>query len=709
MKFAIPSSSAFRSALSAAALALGLAFAQRPAVLGAEAAAPPAEAPKSGGIKFSHPRGFCTAPFELTLSLSPGKGSGQIRYTLDGSAPTQAHGQAYAQPIPVRGTTIVRASVIDRDGKASRAQTHTYLFTSDIIRQSPDGLPPAGWPYAWGENHVDYGMDQDVVDDPKYRALIEPALQSLPACSLVMDLEDLFGEQRGIYSHSSQEGRESERPASLEYIHPGNPKDGFQEDCGVRIRGGFSSGPFNPKHAFRFFFRKEYGAGKLKHPLFGESAAKEFDSIDLRCAQNYSWNIGSDPRGLFLRDQLSRDLQLALGQPAARGDFCHLFLNGQYWGLYDFCERPEASFGATYLGGRKEDYDVIKTGGVGAGGNMMGVGATDGSLESWRRLVEGAKADLANNPNYFRLLGRNADGSPDPKAEVLLDPTNLVDYLLVIWYGGNLDAPVTRFGGNRAPNNWHAMRNRSTRDGFRFFVWDAEHTLLDVEEDRTGPFPGGDRAEASQPQWLFQRCANNAEFRVLVADRIQRHFGPGGVLSSPEVLARFQKRVQQIEAAVICESARWGDVTGGFAFGPPGPGRAGRIGPDGSPRPMPKTRDGEWRAEVRRITDKYLPQRTDIVRFQLWRQGFVSDLPTPKPSCPPGPIPRGESLRLIVDQGEIWYTTDGLDPRLVGGEARPTAKRAEATIPIAGRVVMAARVRFQGEWGPLFTGGYQSP
>ncbi len=657
--------------------------------------------PKSAGLKFSQTRAFLDAPFDLSLDL--GAVSGEIRYTLDGSAPGVDRGERYERPIRIAGTTVVRAAVVTADGKVSRPQTHSYLFTSDVIHQSPDGLPPAGWPYEWGQNVVDYGMDPAVVDDPKYRDAIQPALKSLPTYSLVMDLADLFDPQRGIYSNGNEEGRAWERPASLELLPPAKGQKGFQVDCGVRIRGGFSSGPFNPKHAFRLFFRKEYGDGKLKHPVFGPGGAQEFDSLDLRCSQNYSWNIGGDARAVFLRDQFSRDLQRAMGQPAARGDFCHLYLNGQYWGLFDTCERPEASFAESHFGGSKEDYDVVKTGGVGGGG--MSVGATDGTLDSWARLVIGARADLADNDAYFTLLGRRADGTPDPAREVLLDPTNLIDYLLVIWYGGNLDAPVTRFGGNRAPNNWHGLRNRTTRDGFRFFVWDAEHTLLDLEEDRVGPFPGGENPRVSHPQWLFQRCADNPEFRVLLSDRIERHFGPGGVLSTPSVLGRFERRVREIEAAVICESARWGDVGGGFPFGPPGMQRPMRPGPDGRPRPAPRTRDGEWRAEVNRLMKEYLPQRGEIVRFQLWRQGFVSDLGVPEIHPPSGRLAADRAVALTAKRGEVWYTLDGQDPRRVGGEPAATARRAAAPIALTtgGRVTLAARVRDQGEWGPLVT------
>jgi hypothetical protein len=126
------------------------------------------------------------------------------------------------------------------------------------------------------------------------------------------------------------------------------------------------------------------------------------------------------------------------------------------------------------------------------------------------------------------------------KDENLLDVPNLIDYMLVIIYGGNLDAPISNFLGNNSPNNWYGMRNRTGNfGGFRFFAHDSEHTLLieNLSVDRTGPFPPGDPTqgssfEKSSPQYLWSRLTQNAEFRLLVADHIQKHFFNGGVFST---------------------------------------------------------------------------------------------------------------------------------------------------------------------------------
>ena len=90
-----------------------------------------------------------------------------------------------------------------------------------------------------------------------------------------------------------------------------------------------------------------------------------------------------------------------------------------------------------------------------------------------------------------------------------------------------------------------------------------------IEEDRTGPFPAGKQFESSNPQWLWQQCLDNAEFRIRAADRIHALYHQGGLLTPDAVHAVVQRRAQEIESAVIAESARWGDT--GRGGGEPGP------------------------------------------------------------------------------------------------------------------------------------------
>ena len=60
--------------------------------------------------------------------------------------------------------------------------------------------------------------------------------------------------------------------------------------------------------------------------------------------------------------------------------------------------------------------------------------------------------------------------------------------MLIVFFSGNTDAPLSDFLGNNSPNNFYAIRPRTGAFGFRFFAHDSEHTLLDVNENRLGPY-----------------------------------------------------------------------------------------------------------------------------------------------------------------------------------------------------------------------------
>lgn len=625
--------------------------------------------------KFSHDRGFYEQAFDLVISSATAGAT--IRYTTNGTPPSLTNGFAYSGPVSVRGTAIVRAAAFKDGLQPSGVDTHTYLFLADVIRQAANGAPPPGWPSSWGANVRDYGMDPDVVNSPLYRDEIVPALKSLPSFSVVTDLNYLFNASTGIYANPGQDGRAWERPISLELMQP-DGKGGFQVNAGIRIRGGFSRSTGNPKHALRFFFREEYGTTKLKYPLFGDQGADEFDALDLRTFQNYSWSFQGDSQGVFIRDQFSRDSQLAMGRQGERGNYYHLYINGQYWGLFNTCERPEAAYSATYYGGNKEDWDVIK---VEAG--PYAINATDGDLQAWTRLYNAARAGLTNNAAYHKIQGRNEDGSPNPTYENLLEVDNLIDYMLVILYGGNLDAPISNFLGNTSPNNWYGQRNRTgLTGGFRFTSHDAEHTLLNVGENRTGPYGTANSwsVSKSNPQYLWQQLSGNAEFRLLAADHIHRHFFNGGALTPAVARARFAARTNQIYSAVVAESARWGD----------------------SKTTTPLTRQN-WLSSVNGIMGNYFNQRSGIVLGQLRARNLYPATVAPVFSQHGGVFSNGFRLTLTAPAGTIHYTTDGSDPRAQGGRVSGSARSVAsgASVPLAESTRVRSRVLSGTDWSAL--------
>src|SRR5678815_1050574 len=113
-----------------------------------------------------------------------------------------------------------------------------------------------------------------------------------------------------------------------------------------------------------------------------------------------------------------------MGQPYARTGYFHLYINGIYWGVYNFEERTEAAFAETYLGGVKDNIDVVKSAGSSGSYNTE---MTDGNFLAWKTLCDqcvALKNDLTSETSRTARLqqmrGLNPDGTRNPAFPVLL-------------------------------------------------------------------------------------------------------------------------------------------------------------------------------------------------------------------------------------------------------------------------------------------------
>ena len=416
---------------------------------------------------FSKPHGFYTKPFRLALKAA---GRAKIRYTLDGSTPSQSNGQSYRGAIPVTSTTVVRAIAYGVNGKLPSATvTQTFVFAEDVAQQ-PDKAPP-GWPRRLSSRRggsSSYGMRAPEVIGVTHTDVVE-ALKALPTLSLVTDSGNLWDRRTGIWSRSQNRGAEWERPVSVELLDPNGDEKGFQINCGFRVRGGFSRDQSNPKHAMRLYFRKKYGPGKLRYPLFGDEGAGTFDDIDLRTAQNYSWSFEQNTHNSMVREVFSRDTQRDMGRTHTRSRYYHLYLNGMYWGIYQTQEHAEAAYGASYFGGTPEEFDAVKSSG-------REIESTDGDLAGWETMWTLAdelarSRDAGERERLFQQLrGCNPDGSRNHALPVYVDVDGLIDYMLIVFYTGMWDGPITRYARNSTCRNWFGIWKTHWRNWLSVFL-----------------------------------------------------------------------------------------------------------------------------------------------------------------------------------------------------------------------------------------------
>ncbi len=633
--------------------------------------------------QFNKTRGFYNEPFEVTLS---GIGEGiKLYYTTDGTRPSSTSGTLYTSAINIATTTPLSAVAINETGVASEIISHTYLFTNDIVKQPNN---PAGYPTTWSPNKfsagnapADYEMDPEICNHEDYKDLMDDAFQSIPTLSIVTNLGYIFSheinsETGGIYIYTGNTGEgatgaEWERPVSVEFYDPDTKKE-FQVNCGLRLHGGNSRVPENSqKHSFRISFRSQYGPSKLNFNFFEEkTSTNEFNALVLRAGYNYSWVKNSSTQRLnaqYLQDPFAKTTQLALGQVSPHNRFVHLYLNGLYWGVYNVSEKLTNDFMESYLKGDEDDFDVVKD----------HAGTVDGNRDAWTRLSNQTNAGLAYNTNYQKVQGKNPDGSLNSGYENLLDVENLIGYMQYNMYIGNEDWDH---------NNWIAARNRVTNDaGFRFFAWDAETSLVDVNANIV------DENNEGNPSWFYQKLQANEDFRVLFADHIQKNFHNGGPLSPEAAIERYSKLADEIDLAIIAESARWGDYRKDVA-------------PSDNDRVL-YTRNDHWLPKKQYLLDNYFPYRTDIVVEQFRQIGLFPDIEAPLFSEENGEKTAAINLGMTTNYGDIYFTTDGSDPReQITSNIGTTAQAFSSVVYLASDVTVKARAKSGNEWSPITEG-----
>ena len=555
-------------------------------------------------IAVSKPHGFYDKSFSLTIE---GGGENTIRYTTDGSTPTQ-QSKLYTGPLTISHNTILRAVAYNGSSVVGMPITATYLFMNDVLSQSNT---PEGYPSTWGKYTdidgtaiADYEMDPEMTENTTLRPKIVKGLESLPILSIVTDKDNLFShendeEKGGIYIFTGPPvgdatGHGWTRPASVELFGQGHD---FSIGCGLRLHGGHGRlAEKNPKHSFRLVFKEQYGAKSLKYPLFGEDEPKKFDQLVLRCHFGNSWQHwteGNRQKAQYTRDVWARRMQRRMGHTSVNALYVHVFLNGMYWGMYNIAERVDDQYGKDHLGGAKEDIDVVKV--EEDGGNH--IDASEGTLDAWNemislcRIVGGEKGNIDPQQAYEQLK------------DSLLDIDQFIDYMLINQYGGNTDWDH---------HNWYAIRRKGPgSQGFRFLCWDSELIIDNPSENVVNKNNG-----YNFPTGIFHGLLNNEEFARNYVRRAKEVLAPDGFLGEASAVEVWDSLYSVISDALYAEAARWGDYR--------------RDVHQYTSRGQLYTVDETYKTERNRLLNNYFPTRSDFVLNSILSYVAVDDFEAPE-------------------------------------------------------------------------------
>jgi spore coat protein CotH len=128
---------------------------------------------------------------------------------------------------------------------------------------------------------------------------------------------------------------------------------GVRFPAGFRVAGA-SSRKYNQK-SLNLYLRGGYGLSSVTYPFFEGYDIKTFKSLSLR-------NMGQDRDFTCLRDAYYHTLANGLNVLNMRSQFAAVYINGKYWGLYEFKENQNEDCLASKYGIDPDKVEFVRSG-----------------------------------------------------------------------------------------------------------------------------------------------------------------------------------------------------------------------------------------------------------------------------------------------------------------------------------------------------------
>ncbi|MGI6454201.1 MAG: CotH kinase family protein [bacterium] len=426
-------------------------------------------------VSVSPAGGVYSEPVNVSvLSLEEGV---TLRYTLDGSLPTASSAE-YQSPLRISDDTVLRVRAFRPDYEPGRTVTHTYLF-----------------------------------DEPT----------PLPILALSTNPSHLWDRRTGIYANATAHGIAWERPVATEMFDD-TGKRWFQVDAGIRIHGG-ASRERSDKKSFRLYYRSAIGPSRLEFPVIPSTSVSSFDRLILRAGYNDSWvHWDAEQRRLavYISDELGRRLHEDMGYVVSHGTFVNLYINGEYFGIYNLVERIDEEFLRSYYD--YDEWDILTSDEL-----------KEGDYLAWNQLQNFVnRNDLSVQRNFDRLTE-------------MIDLDQITAYYILNIYVQNHDWPH---------HNWYAARERSPQGKWKLFVWDIEDSFSSGAS--RGEYNLNTFERARQVDFLgtlFRRMLSNSQYQQYFIQRMEHYFET--TLKKEHLLMRLDELADQVRDAMPMEAQRW--------------------------------------------------------------------------------------------------------------------------------------------------------
>jgi len=244
--------------------------------------------------------GFYEEPQTIYVSTTE---ESDIKFTLDGSKPV-GNSQSFESPFVFTETSVLRTRALQDDRLPGGIENRIWFFNEDI---------------------------------------------SLPVLSIITPPGAFWDEFDGIYTKRM---KSREIPVNFLYF-PTAGEPALDINLGLRLTGQASL--CYPQVSFTLYARDRYGKDDLDYQVFQQRELNSFKSLYLR-------NSGlPDNRSTLFRDALQHtlvlnkiDIDCQAYQPSV------LFLNGEYWGIYNIRDKINSDYIASLHNINPDDIDLLE-------------------------------------------------------------------------------------------------------------------------------------------------------------------------------------------------------------------------------------------------------------------------------------------------------------------------------------------------------------
>lgn len=302
------------------------------------------------------------------------------------------------------------------------------------------------------------------------------------------------------YSHTNWE-RSWERNTFVE-IFSESGKRLVSQSSGLKIFGGMTK--FYPEKSMRIIARDKYGNDEFGADIFGLGIT-DYKHLILR-------HSGNDYRSLRFMDALLTSLSRESGLDTQASSPSHLFVNSEYWGVYNIREKINKYYIANNNDCSTKGIDILQ-------GNQV---VDEGDKKAYNELLYFAKKENLNDPANYEHI------------QSLMDTRNYINFWVHQIFYSNHDAR----------GNIRFWRSDSLDGKFRWIVYDTDlgfrKSLVKANLLRDFTSAKGDRW--FNPPWatvLIRELLENPSFRQDFIN--QSSILLSSTLSSEHILDRIEE------------------------------------------------------------------------------------------------------------------------------------------------------------------------